>query len=506
MPPQHRIFSPSARTLPTGTRLGAIDPEARIEISLYLKPRRPAEAERGHGRADLREMRQREHAHGMTLIDAFAKEYGLDVLDRAPERHLVRLGGTAAAMQRAFATELHVYSHKGRQFRARSGALSLPDALHSVVEAVLGLDNRPQAEAHFRPAAQGTGFLPNQLGRIYQFPAGDGAGQTIGLIELGGGYLDSDVAAAFGAMGLTAPNVVAVGVDGGTNAPIPDDGADTEVALDIQVAGGNAPAARIAVYFAPNTDAGFADAISQAVHDSTRAPSVLSISWGSAEVNWTAQAVAAMNNALNDAVTLGVSVFVAAGDNLATDGVNDGAVHVDFPASSPYAIGCGGTNLTASGDGIVAEVVWNDGTSGTGGGISALSPAPHFQAGVMLPPNASTGGSGRGVPDVCGNAAPGTGYAVVVNGTTQVVGGTSAVAPLWAGLVARINAASGKPAGFFLPALYAAANRLNDITEGNNIPAGTSLGYRAGPGWDACTGLGSPNGGGLAALFGLAVS
>lgn len=506
MPSPHRVFSPSTRTLPAGTRLGAVDPESRIEVSLYLKPRRPAEAERGHGRAELRALRQREHAQGMALIEAFAQEYGLDVLDRAPERHLVRLGGSAAAMQRAFATELHVYSHKGRQFRARSGALSLPEALHAVVEAVLGLDNRPQAEAHFKPALQGTGFLPNQLGRIYQFPAGDGAGQTIGLIELGGGYLASDTAGAFSAMGLTPPDVVTVSVDGATNAPTPDDGADPEVALDIQVAGGNAPGARIAVYFAPNTDAGFADAISYAVHDSAHAPSVLSISWGSAEVNWTAQAVAAMNNALNDAVTLGVSVFVAAGDNLATDGVNDGAVHVDFPAASPYAIGCGGTNLTASGDGIAAEIVWNDGSSGTGGGISALSPVPHFQAGVMLPPNASTGGSGRGVPDVCGNAAPGTGYAIMVNGATQVVGGTSAVAPLWAGLMARINAATGKPAGFFLPALYAAANTLNDITEGNNMPAGTSLGYSAGPGWDACTGLGSPNGGALAALFGLPMS
>ncbi len=503
MPAQHRIFSPSTKQLPAGTRLGAVDPNERIEISVYLKPSHAAEADRGRSRAMLHSARQHDHAPALRLIDAFARDYGLEVVARLPERHLVRLAGTAQAMQHAFKTELHSYAHKGRHFRARSGALSLPDALHDVVEAVLGLDNRPQAEPHFRPAAQGTGFLPNQLGQLYQFPAGDGAGQTIGLIELGGGFLPADTAAAFSAMGLAPPNVVAVAVDGGRNAPTPDDGADAEVALDIQVAAGNAPGALIAVYFAPNTDAGFADAISQAVHDSLHEPGVLSISWGSAETNWTAQAVSAMNNALNDAISLGVSVFVAAGDNLATDGVNDGAVHVDFPAASPYAIGCGGTNLIASGDGIAAETVWNDGDSGTGGGISTLATVPGFQQGVMLPANASTGGSGRGVPDVCGNAAPGTGYAIVVNGATQVVGGTSAVAPLWAGLIARINAATGQKAGFFLPKLYAAPTTLNDITQGNNMPTGSTLGYNAGPGWDACTGLGSPNGARLGTLLGM---
>ena len=217
-------------------------------------------------------------------------------------------------------------------------------------------------------------------------------------------------------MGLAPPTVSAVPVDGGQNTPTPDDGADAEVALDIQVAGGVAPGAAIAVYFAPNTDAGFADAISQAVHDTANKPSVISISWGSAEPNWTAQAVSAMNSAMQDAGTLRVSVFVASGDNLATDSVNDGKVHVDFPASSPYAIGCGGTQLNASGGTVGSEVVWNDGNSGTGGGISALAAVPAFQSAVTLPMNVSTNAPGRGVPDVAGNAAPGTGYEIVVGG------------------------------------------------------------------------------------------
>ena len=190
-----------------------------------------------------------------------------------------------------------------------------------------------------------------------------------------------------------------------------------------------------------------------------------------------------------------MSVFVASGDNLATDSVNDGQVHVDFPAASPFAIGCGGTQLNASGGAVSSEVVWNDGSSGTGGGISALAAVPDFQSGVTLPPNVSTGAAGRGVPDVAGNAAPGTGYQIVVNGQPQQVGGTSAVAPLWAGLAALINQGAAKPVGFFLPALYASAgNAVREITDGNNIPSGTNLGYTAGPGWNACTGLGVPNG------------
>ncbi len=410
----------------------------------------------------------------------------------------MRLTGSVADAQAAFRTTLSRYQDQGRTFRAREGMLQLPAALHDVVQAVLGLDTRAQAQTRriVANAVQASGHLPNEVAQLYGFPTSvTGAGQTIALIELGGGYLDSDTSAAFSAMGLVSPSVTAVSVDGGQNTPTPDDGADGEVALDIQVAGGAAPGAAIAVYFAPNTSAGFADAISQAVHDTTNKPTVISISWGSAEPNWTAQTVAAMNSAMQDAATLGVSVFVAAGDNLSTDAVNDGQVHVDFPAASPYAIGCGGTQLNASGGAVASEVVWNDGTSGTGGGISTLFPVPDFQTGVTLPPNASTGASGRGVPDVAGNAAPGTGYLVVVNGQTQQVGGTSAVAPLWAGLAALINQGAPKPVGFFLPTLYAqAGNAVREITDGNNIPSGSGLGYSAGPGWNACTGLGVPNG------------
>ncbi len=510
----YATFAASHRPAAEGTVLGPVDPATAIHISLYLKP--IAEDEAPASREEVAQRRAESYAPAIQLVTEFAAQAGLTVEGVEPARRLVRLSGTAAQAQAAFRTTLSRTKHGNHEFRSRQGALALPQVLHGVVEAVLGLDTRSQAQtrhivAH-RRRAQGAAFRPNMVGKLYDFPTGvTGAGQCIGLIELGGGFVPGDAAAAFAAMGLAPPTVTAVSVDGGQNTPTPDDGADGEVALDIQVAGGVAPGAAIAVYFAPNTDAGFADAISQAVNDAVNKPSVLSISWGSAEPTWTAQGVAAMNSALQDAAKLNVSVFVASGDNLATDGVADGKVHVDFPAASPYAIGCGGTQLNASGSTVSSEVVWNDGSSGTGGGVSTLFPVPAFQAGVTLPVNVSTRKAGRGVPDVAGNAAPGTGYDIVVNGQTEVVGGTSAVAPLWAGLTALVNQKAaqggGKPVGFFLPTLYKAGGAVREITSGTNKPTGSKLGYSAGPGWNACTGLGVPNGAALlAALTGTAAS
>ena len=217
-------------------------------------------------------------------------------------------------------------------------------------------------------------ITPPQVAALYNFPSGvTGAGQTTAIIELGGGYSTADLQTYFGNLGVTEPNITAVSVDGGTNSPGSD--ADAEVMLDIQVAGSIAPGANIAVYFAPNTDQGFVDAITDAVHDTARKPSVISISWGAAEDSWTQQSQAAMNSALQDAATLGVTVTAAAGDNGSTDGVGDGSLHVDFPASSPYVLGCGGTTLQGSGSTISSEVVWNEianNEGATGGGVVAL--------------------------------------------------------------------------------------------------------------------------------------
>ena len=320
------------------------------------------------------------------------------------------------------------------------------------------------------------------------------------MLSLGGGFTTSDLATYFSGLKISpAPTVVAVSVDGAQNAPTGDtSGPDTEVMLDIEVVGAVAPGAKIAVYFAPNSDAGFLDAINKAVMDTVNKNSVVSISWGGPESSWTAQSLQSYNSALQAAAAMGVSVCVACGDNGSTDGETDGLDHVDFPASSPYSLACGGTALHVSGGKISSEVVWNGLPNGgaTGGGVSATFPLPSYQANANVPPSTNPKGfKGRGVPDVSGDADPATGYQVRADGSNFVVGGTSAVAPLWAGLIALFNQSTGKAAGFLHPTLYQnvgeTGGAFHDITSGNNGD------YSAGPGWDACTGWGSPDGAAL---------
>jgi kumamolisin len=277
-------------------------------------------------------------------------------------------------------------------------------------------------------------------------------------------------------------------VDKGKNKPTNANGADGEVMLDIEVAASVAPGAKIVVYFTPNTDQGFTDAITTAVHDTTHKPSVISISWGGPESSWTGQSSKVLDAACQSAAALGVTITVAAGDNGSSDGGTGN--NCDFPASSPHVLACGGTKLDANGSTIVSEVVWNETANNegaTGGGVSNLFALPTWQANSNVPAPSKSGG-GRGVPDVTGDADPATGYTIRVDGKTMVIGGTSAVAPLWAGLIAVANQQLGTQVGFIQPAIYAAkaAAAFNDITQGNNGA------FSAGPGWDACSGLGSP--------------
>ena len=448
------------------------------------------------------------HHHGaaplsMQLMERFAHFHQLTVVDADLTKRRVILSGTVNQMTAAFGVQLASYRSRktGKLFRGRTGSISIPTFLQDAVLAVLGLDTRPVATPHVRRpraagAVQPTSYTPPTVAQLYDFPTGvTGAGQTIGIIELGGGYTAADLTTYFKSLNITEPNVTAVAVDGGANTPGGD--ADDEVLLDIEVVGSVAPGANIAVYFAPNTDQGFIDAITDAVHDTARTVSIISISWGGPEDSWSAQSQTALNAALMDAAALGVTVTVAAGDNGSTDGETDGKLHVDFPASSPYALACGGTTLQASGTTISSETVWNETASkegATGGGVSTVFALPSYQTGVGVPANPNTSFVGRGVPDVAGNADPSTGYQVLVDGSNTVVGGTSAVAPLWAGLVALFNQKLGSNVGFLNPAIYALKEKgFHDITSGSNDDS--SLGfYSAAKGWDACTGLGSPDG------------
>lgn len=495
MAEDRQILVGSAHESPRGmTAIGRVPGEEPITVSLYLQPR--GTPPKACSRGDLQRQRKRDHAADLDAVRAFAHEAGLEIITENAARRLVQLRGQAAAIETAFGTELHHYAHAGIVCRGRRGPLRLPSSVAGRVAAVLGLDTSPVATPKFVPHRGPTppaGFLPTDIASLYGFDGADASGQCIGIIELGGGYTDADNQAAFRAMDLTVPDIVAVSVDGGENAPGASD-ADGEVALDIQVAGGIAPGARLTVYFAPNTSQGFVDAITQAIHDDVNKPSALSISWGSAEDGWSQQSIAAMSAAFADAAALGLTVCAASGDSLATDGESDGQAHVDYPASDPSVLGCGGTRIMASSGAITDEVVWKSNGGGTGGGVSTLFALPGYQkdAGV---PSVQTGKGGRGVPDVAGDADPDSGYRIVTGGRTGIIGGTSAVAPLWAAIATILNAGRQTPIGQPHVALYNAASAFRDITSGDN-KSGT-IGYAAKTGWDPCTGLGSPDGGRL---------
>jgi len=482
-------------------------------------------------------------AADLEKVAAFAQAHHLRVVEKdAAKRHVI-LSGTAQNYNQAFGVDLKMYKSAETTYRGREGDIKVPESLRGVVTSVTGLDNRPFAKPHFRihrgsarAASAGAhnvahphaaaapvpaGFSPVQLAQIYNFPVTTGAGQTIAILELGGGFRATELNTYFQNIGVQPPPKVAAATyaGGGKNSPGTDpfaqDNPDVEVALDIEVAGAIAPGANIVVYFAPDaSDQSFLGAINAIVHDTTNNPNVVSISWGGPEDTAEAQFQSEFDQILQAAAQIGMTVCVAAGDSGSADYASndtnwDGKAHVDFPASSPNVLACGGTLLTASGTSISSEVVWHDGPNdGTGGGVSRVFPQPSYQTPVEQQAAVDPAGPiMRGVPDVCGDAAPGSGYQVLCDGQSfpdasqgvPPVGGTSAVAPLWAGLAARLNQALGKPVGFLNPAIYAipsSAAAFNDITSGNNGD------YSAGPGWDACTGLGSPSGQNLLVALG----
>jgi kumamolisin len=522
---RHQITGSERTPLAGAHAAGAADPQERMEVTLLLRRRGEDELAARIGRvargdAGLPPMTRADFAanHGaraddIAAVERFAASQHLAVVAKDAARRTVILSGTVADFTAAFSVDLQHYVYDEGSYRGRTGPVHVPGELADAVVAVLGLDNRPQAKPHFRrkpgvapraaAEAAPVSYKPTTVAALYGFPPGTGKGQTIGIIELGGGSRKADLTTYFTGLGITPPKLVSVSVDHARNhATGSGNGPDGEVMLDIEVAGAVAPDATLVVYYAPNTDAGFLDAVTTAVHDRVHAPSVISISWGGPESTWTQQSLTAFDQAFAEAAALGITICVACGDNGSSDGVTGGGDHVDFPASSPHALACGGTSLRSTGQAIASETVWNDGAGGgaTGGGVSAVFPAPSWQAGLSA--IKTNGGkvalTMRGVPDVAGNADPDTGYDVRVDGQNTVIGGTSAVAPLWAGLIARLNEASGQSAGLLNPKLYANAAAFNDITSGNNGD------FAAAQSWDACTGLGSPNGATLAALFGAA--
>ena len=309
-----------------------------------------------------------------------------------------------------------------------------------------------------RPHSSASGYSARDVAKAYNCPVdhADGTGVTIGVIELGGAYNSRDLVA----MGLNSGNVIVVNVVGGKPKSDGANGADGEVMLDVEVIAEVAPGAAIRVYFCPNTDAGFLAGIKQAADECD----VVSISWGGPESSWSKSSIQAYAAAFADAKSRGVNVFVASGDSGSKDGTRSNVV--DYPASDPSVIGCGGTRLVMTGSQRTSEVTWddNDTQSATGGGVSKVFP-------------------GRTVPDVAGNADPQTGYSVVVDGEQAVIGGTSAVAPLYAAMTAILLDLLGHSFDFN-GTVGANPTICYDVTAGDNG------GFRAGPGRDNVTGWG----------------
>lgn len=544
MPKQDRLvaIAGSMRQPVAGARVvGLPDPNDRLTISIYVRPNskaKPLPAE-VMGAIQPRERKYISHddalaAFGadpsdLSLVEAFAKERGLAVVDSSAARRLVQVSGTIQQVNDAFGVTLKQYEAPGEHYRGREDEIHIPVELEPVVEAVLGLDNRRVGRSYIRYATRSHSapglahaitvpantYYPPQVAALYGYPSNlDGTGETIGILvfnESGGGYSLTALQKYFQQyLNIQIPEIQDVVVHGKGNNPHPPSNdpnnpdSSGEVMLDIQVAGSVAPGARLVMYFTSFTEQGWVDAITRVASDVANKPSVLSISYGNPEADprsaWTPAGIKVVNGAFQKAAALGLTICCASGDDGSRDDSSDGRAHADFPASSPYVLGCGGTRLESSNGTITRETVWNDSIGAGGGGISAIFPVPTWQHGAGIPASANAPHkSGRGVPDVGGLADPMTGYQIVdVEGNLDPrypTGGTSATAPLWAALIARINQGIGGRVGFLNPLLYQkfGSGVLRDITQGN-IGA-----YAAKAGWDACTGLGAPGGSDLLA-------
>ncbi len=539
------------RPAPGARRVAAENPSAKLSVTIRVRRRTDAPAMPVHHHADTptghvsrEDFAERYGASkaDLDLVVSFARANGLEIEETSAPKRTVKVTGTVEQMNHAFGVDLGRYESPTETYRGREGTVKMPEDVSHVVEGVFGLDNRrmarragtrvaprPAKGAAFAPgtARVGSTVIPTELGpslnvttltppqvaSLYDYPLTPGAtGQTIGLIEFGGGFSQSDLNQFFTGLGggQTAPTPTVVGMDGVTNDPGVDQNADGEVTLDICVASSVAANADVAVYFAPWTEQGWVDVITTSVHDATNNPSVLSISWGWPEFEgidgftWTQQAINAVNQTFQDAAALGVSVFAASGDNGSDCGQMDGVAHVLYPASDPFVSACGGTRISDVSGASFTESTWANSFGTTGGGISDFFTLPTYQIGVGVPLSANDGHQGRGIPDIAGNADPASGYNLIVDGTTiPGVGGTSATAPLYAGLVALCNAKLGRNVGFLNPLLYALNNTgvIRDIADNASNASGGAPGYTAGPGWDGATGLGVVDGQGLLAAL-----
>jgi kumamolisin len=532
MPPRStlRVLKGSRRVHREGSRVvGRANPHDWVEVTLKLRRAAPLPEPKPRGPPSLTRAvlgaKYGAKPADVALVASTLSKLGVRVLSTHPASRRMRIAGPVSTMEQVFGVHLLHVVHEGRSYRGRVGDIHLPRSLAGVVVGVFGLDSRPMVRRRHAikashkdvPAPDARPwFLPQELAAAYSFPDGDGSGLTIGLIELGGQVIDSDLEAFAKAAKLSkVATVISKEAEPRTSDSIDDQDSTGEVMLDVEVLAALCPAATIVAYFANFTEQGWVNAVDTAIHDTAHSLSVLSVSWGLAEGEdiWTAQAMSTVNDSLKEAATLGIPVCIAAGDDGSSDQVTDGRAYVDFPSSSPYALCVGGTTLQKS-SGANIETVWKDGDGlradgggSTGGGVSSVFARPDWQKAIDIASVNPGAIAGRCVPDVAANAAASTGYYMVANGSEGICGGTSAAAPLWAGLLARLNAQldASTRVNYLTPLLYAPGSTngqplgtigCRDITQGNNETAAAG-GYSAGPGYDAASGWGSPHGNAL---------
>ena len=443
----------------------------------------------------------------VALVELVLGPLGLRVTEADPESRLIIVEGTLSALTSVFGSSLELFEGVDPfrpdpvRYRRHAGDVQLPAELDGVVRSVVGLDTQPVARPEFY-TPEGTPrrtYSPVELGQLYRFPPdADGTGQRLAVVSLGGSCHEQDLDDYFAGLGLAKPRITHIAVDGADTTPPtgPATRFDLEMTLDLQISGALAPGAEILNYVTRNTGQGILLGLRAAVHASPP-PTAINLSWGSPEITYSGQLALAMHDLFEDAAALGITVCAASGDTGSSGGMADGGPHVNYPASDPCVLACGGTTLIAdpATGTIHAETTWNTGAaSATGGGVSGVFDLPEWQTTADVPTRSGSVETGRGVPDVAANADNNTGYRVLLGGNPICVGGTSAATPLWAALVCRLAQSLGRPLGLLQPLIYQDV-RADSVTAGfRDVVLGDNGAYAARPGWDPNTGLGSPHG------------